>query len=241
MVLFGTGRYLGITDVINTDTQTFYGIWDNVEPITSALSRSDLQEQIFCEAGNPDNEPSCETLDALGNTVQSGGAFVEGDSSFRVSSARTVTYSFTDSAAKRGWYIDLDQNAGERVVGDPLLIGSRILFTSIQPDDDPCLFGGTSWLNILNPITGARPKESFVTCCGEDTDGQLITETTTGFPPSGIEITGIASAPNVMKATDLETGSKFNAYVSTSEGKVEHISIAGGELGRQSWRQLELQ
>ncbi|MCP5423867.1 MAG: hypothetical protein H6970_02170 [Gammaproteobacteria bacterium] len=242
MVLFGTGRYIGTTDITNTDTQTFYGVWDNRETSSTALTRDDLQAQIFCP-GDP-ADPTCQITNADGDLVDSAGEFDTNSKTYRVTSNRSVTYDFDDTTTtdKRGWYLDLTKNAGERVVGDPLLIGARILFTSIQPKEDPCLFGGSSWLNILNPITGQRPKESFVSCCGQATDGALITETTTGFTPSSIEIVGIASAPNVMKATDVEAGSShFNAYVSTSEGSVEHISIAGSELGRQSWRQLGLQ
>jgi type IV pilus assembly protein PilY1 len=241
MILFGTGRYLGASDVTNTASQTFYGVWDDGESVLTALTRSNLQEQIFCEAGNPEDEPSCETLNAEGDTITSAGEFTDGGRTFRVSSARSVNYVFGDATAPRGWFLDLSLNAGERVVGESVVVGGRILFTSIQPNPDECAFGGTSWLNILDPISGARPKESFLRCCGTDTDGQLIKETETGFPPSSVEIVGIASAPNIMKAPDLPEGAKFNAYLSTSEGIVEHVSIAGSELGRQSWRQLEFQ
>ena len=59
MVLFGTGRYLGATDVTNTAQQTFYGIWDDVDgtacpagSTTACFARADLQAQIYCP-GNP--------------------------------------------------------------------------------------------------------------------------------------------------------------------------------------------
>jgi len=44
IVLFGTGQLLEADDKINTDTQTFYGIWDHGEP---NIGRSKLVEQTY--------------------------------------------------------------------------------------------------------------------------------------------------------------------------------------------------
>ncbi len=45
MIYFGTGQYLSIDDVSNTDTQTFYGVWDNGDNKT--LDDDDLQQQTI--------------------------------------------------------------------------------------------------------------------------------------------------------------------------------------------------
>ena len=251
MVLFGTGRYLGVTDVTNTDQQTFYGIWDDVDgsacpagSTTACFTRADLQAQIYCP-GNP-VDPTCQLQVDASTTVTSTGSVSSGGNSYRITSARCVEYGAAGAklcgdparAQQRGWYLDL-KLAGERVVGDPLIIGSRVAFTSILPDPDPCAFGGNSWLNILSAVDGQRLPATFV--AGGSTSGQpttSVTEASTGFAPSSVAITGIASAPNVMRAPDQQ---RSILYVSTSEGTVENYSIVDTEIGRQSWRQLEFQ
>lgn len=50
MVLIGTGRLLGASDVTDTRVQTFFGLWDNNTPITDV--RAQLTEQTFTVEGN---------------------------------------------------------------------------------------------------------------------------------------------------------------------------------------------
>ncbi|MBL8253965.1 MAG: hypothetical protein JNJ76_10215, partial [Candidatus Competibacter sp.] len=233
VILFGTGRYLGATDVTNTDPQTFYGVWDihPDDPATPAttITRANLQQQ---------------TITVTGTT-------------FRVSSANNVCWAgdtCTDSSGNpytgtsQGWYIDLPGltgQAAERVVSDQLLIGPEIVFTSIAPNNDPCEFGGTSWLNILDAVTGKRVDASFVTLSG-GTGNQPITAT-----PVGIQVTEngqtVTAAPTsaqfntIMSApTKMDAAYAINIYATTAEGKVQiaHLSAAG-LAGRLSWRQLE--
>ena len=258
MVLFGTGRYLGATDVTNTDQQTFYGIWDDVDgsacpagSTTACFARADLQPQIYCP-GNP-VDPTCQLQVDANTTVTSTGSISSGGDVYGVTSARCVEYGSSPTtklcgdparAQQRGWYLDL-KLAGERMVGDPLILGSRIVFTSILPDEDPCAFGGSSWLNILSAVDGRRLPETFLTGAG------AVTEAGTGFAPSRVAITGVASSPNVMRSPDQQ---KSVIYVSTSGGNdgggggggnngdnLEKYDVVDTEIGRQSWRQLEFQ
>lgn len=251
MVLLGTGKYLGTTDVTSTSQQTFYGVWDDVDGgsctgistgaiATACFSRANLQQQIFCP-GNP-VDPTCQVVVTTPTgpiTVSSAGSFTSDGKTFRVTSRREVDYEgdpTTGTQPKRGWYIDLKE-AGERVPGDPLIIGSRVVFTSILPDPDPCKFGGTSWVNILDSVTGQRLAASFL---GSGASNVPVTETTTGtatgFAPSSVQIDSIASAPTAMKAPDQQ---RSMIYVSTSEGNIIHLPIVDTEIGRQSWRQVD--
>lgn len=241
MVLVGTGKYLGATDVTSTSQQTFYGVWDDMDAdscigvssgviTTACFDRADLQEQIFCP-GSP-VDPTCQVAGSSG-TVTSAGSFTADGRTFRVTSKREVDYEGdATTLPKRGWYLDLKE-PGERVPGDPLIVGSRVIFTSILPDPDPCKFGGTSWVNILDSVTGKRLSASFLGVNGSPVP---VTETSTGFAPSSVTINSIASAPTAMKAPDLK---KTMIYVSTSEGGVVDLPIVDTEIGRQSWRQVE--
>jgi type IV pilus assembly protein PilY1 len=52
LVLFGTGQYMVDGDKTSTDTQTFYGVWDNGSK--SRLTRSDLVAQAVTDKSTPD-------------------------------------------------------------------------------------------------------------------------------------------------------------------------------------------
>jgi hypothetical protein len=77
MVLFGTGRFLADSDKIRTDTQSFYGVWDNG---AAGLTRSDLVAQSFLLNSASEGRVTVSDLD--------------------------VKYSST-TGRKYGWYIDL--------------------------------------------------------------------------------------------------------------------------------------
>lgn len=77
LVMFGTGKYLELTDPSNNQVQTIYGVWDN----NAVVARSDLIEQ----------------------TVTSGTIVVDGVTKpFRTTSSNDVTY-----PGNKGWYLNL--------------------------------------------------------------------------------------------------------------------------------------
>src|SRR5262249_39000700 len=122
-------------------TQTFYGI---IDPNTAASGivtngRADLTaQQITKEA-----------------TIAIGGRTLP----YRVTTQNTI-------GTTRGWYLDLLSGPpgvpppsgfkGEMSVSDPILRNGRVIFTTLTPTPDPCLFGGTSWLMELDALSGGR-------------------------------------------------------------------------------------
>ena len=50
----------------------------------------------------------------------------------------------------RGWYIDLVQAAGERIVKPDALVAGVVYFTSFQPNSEVCGSGGWSWLYAVD-------------------------------------------------------------------------------------------
>lgn len=231
VILFGTGRYLGTSDVTTTDKQTFYGIWDPDPSATPpTITRANLQQQTIT------------TLPINGQT-------------FRISTATDVCWAgdtCTDSGGNtvtgtsRGWYVDLPGltlQPAERSVSDSIIVGSNVVFTSIAPSDDPCKFGGSSWLNVLDATTGKRASESFVSLSG-GTNGQPITATPIKATVNGESVAPTSLQQDVITSAPTKMDSPFaiNIYTTDSEGKVKvsHLSSAG-LTGRLSWRQLELE
>jgi type IV pilus assembly protein PilY1 len=229
IVLFGTGRYLGVADKTPTQTQTFYGIRDPNTTIagTDRISgRGDLTaQQIIVE----------DTFD-----------FTADDGSTTSASVRVTT---NNAVNNRGWYLDFLQPpvpgtfVGEMQVSDSILRAGRIIFTTVIPDPDPCTVGGTSWLMELDATSGSRLTVSpfdlnrDVAFDGEDFVTITLDDgTTVDVPVSGLESeVGITPKPGILAGPNAEykytPGTTGNIQVT-----VENPGI--NATGRQSWRQI---
>ncbi|MCZ8164821.1 PilC/PilY family type IV pilus protein [Silanimonas sp.] len=131
MVSFGTGRYLTDTDAVAGGTQqlhSFYGVWDR--GTVSGITRDSLrQQQILTQFGTGSN---------LG---------------------RTLTNNRVDYATQNGWYLDLRVGSttpnGERMIGDPRVIGQTITIPTSEPSGDTqCAPGLRSWGYRLDLFSG---------------------------------------------------------------------------------------
>ena len=131
MVSFGTGRYLTDTDAVSGGTpqlQSLYGVWDRGS--ASGITRASLQRQeITAQFGTGAN---------LG---------------------RVLTDNRVNFATQNGWYLDLVVAAGapngERMIGDPRIIGETITIPTSEPSgDDQCAPGLRSWGYRLDLFSG---------------------------------------------------------------------------------------
>jgi type IV pilus assembly protein PilY1 len=66
-----------------------------------------------------------------------------------------------------GWYIDLVEGPGERVVSSSLVVGGYVFFTTFQPDDDPCAAGGIARLYIVGYENGCVPDSPVIDVNGD--------------------------------------------------------------------------
>jgi type IV pilus assembly protein PilY1 len=205
-VFFGTGRYLEAADITNFDKQTWYGIRDEGE-ITGSRSVA-LQERKLTALG---------TLD--GKTVRG----------FEKQSALP--------SGKKGWFVDLltpptGLPQGERMVADPLLLGSTLIAASIIPSSDACDVGGRGFLNAIDAFTGTSVSTPFFDVNG---DGNLDNDK-------------VGSGESQVPVGSVDV----NVAMPTSPTIVESLLVAGGSLGttgsvkvnnpvlktRVSWREL---
>lgn len=216
VIYFGTGKYLELVDNNPTGAtpQTFYGIWDDLSASsTSSLTRASLLQQTVVQ----------ELTTAYGQQV-------------RVTSANAI-----DWDTQRGWFIDLPAG-GERQVSDSVLRSGRIIFTTLIPNNEPCSFGGTSWLMELDVRGGSRLD---ITAFDLNNDQQFdeddfITVTIAGeevqVPVSGVFSTeGILPTPAILQAGGAEY-----KYSSGSTGGIFVTVENPGRFarGRKGWRQL---
>jgi type IV pilus assembly protein PilY1 len=195
MVYFGTGRWFVYGDETDLQVQSLYGLLDDG---TSIAERSDLVRQ----------EINAET------TV--GGKKV-----------RKVTSNGVDLATQRGWYLDLlpptGPAQGERVISTPRRQFGRVFYTTMIPSDDPCKFGGTSWLIELDPMSGAMPTASII-----DLGGEVVA--------------GVMSSVGIVKSFDFLSGEGAVAIGLGSTGTTEAIRlnppVVSPRIGRVSWREI---
>jgi type IV pilus assembly protein PilY1 len=225
MVFFGTGSFIRVDDnvvpviVADREVQSFYGLVDRGQQI---LNRGNLQQQ----------EIITEQI-VNGNRVR-------GVSDNEI------------SLSQQGWYLDLlwptSQGGpgprGERVVSRALIRGDRVIFSTLIPSDDPCDFGGDSYIMELNAFSGAR---LFYAVFDLDGDGRfdendfievIIDGETVRIPASGIAPgVGIIRTPAVISG--IGENRDETKCVAGSSGALVCISEAAAfGAGRQSWQQL---
>jgi type IV pilus assembly protein PilY1 len=138
IVLVATGRYLGMSDIGDTKTQSIYAIKDPLggfsygSGVRSALAQCTIT--LVPDPGDPTR-------------------------SIRQSSCTGGT------PDPDGWFIDLP-DAGERVNVDmKLQLGVLVVATNV-PQSSACLIGGYSYINYFNYQTGAAPSGSMFQSVG---------------------------------------------------------------------------
>ena len=207
-VFFGTGRFMTVGDVATQTVQSMYGLKDGITPITSRATQ--LQQRRIVVAGF------------------SGGSPVRG---FEPASALTP--------GMRGWYIDLvtppsppGTPEGERIVSDAQVIANVLITSSILPSSDPCLPGGSGYINALNAFTGASLGTAFF-----DLDGD-------GIFTDEVLVVGANNIP--IGSVDLRIGMPTLATIigellgvgGSSGGKADVPIDLPTTSGRVSWREV---
>ena len=218
-VFFGTGKYIEQSDVanaagvINTAVQSWYGVRDEGVAITNTNGgRTALQERTFTVAT---------TVTVDGETRE----------------VRGFEQNAALPAAKKGWYVDLlqppsDTALGERMVGDPFMLGSVLVAASIIPSPDPCKAGGTGYLNAIDAFTGTSVATPFFDVDGDGSfDDDMLGSGTDQVPAGSVDL-GIAmpTSPTIVESLVVAGG---------SQGTTGSVPVNNPVLKtRISWREI---
>lgn len=212
VVLIGSGSYFRESDnnLTTPQTQSLYGIFDNLSGVTNTV-RGDLLGQTISH-----------NVDAV--TI-GGVAYPAG--SFRFVSNNPLTN-------QKGWRIDLPSH-GERVVSEATFpsgaVQTRVRFTTLIPNDDPCSAGRSGFLMDINLLSGGHFAESVFDL---NKDGQFNSnDRVAGNIVSGI---GGVTGERVTVIRDADSARDF-LYSGGGE-KIGEGENESGPIGRQSWRQL---
>ncbi len=120
----------------------------------------------------------------------------------------------------KGWFIDLEQMAGERIVEPDALVSGIVYFTTFAPTDEVCRAGGRSFLYAVKFRNGA----------GFDDDDDDGNDTTDGRV---IDLgDGIATKPviDILNEKILVQGSDTRIHVENTLGDLRMLTV-------RSWRQ----
>lgn len=236
IILFGTGKYFEVGDnIVGADppVQSFYGILDD----GTRVEISDRDDENF----------SLQEQEIIYENVVE---FEKPDGQSITWPVRAVSNNPVDYKSQRGWYLDLvspvHDAQGERVVSAPLARSGRIIFTTLIPSDDPCEYGGTSWLMELDSRSGGRLDYSVFDLNLDEAfslddeitimvDGEEIVVPVSGLKPTD---EGILWAPKVL-GDSSDDGLSDTKIFSVSTGEIISVPNKGtGVGGRHSWRQL---
>ena len=181
LIMVGTGKYLEVSDLTNTDIQAVYAIKDTMgaanlggasqatwNPTTDTLP-SDPTKPMFLErkliSVDQLNDPITHT-DSYG--VTSVHRKICAGSTPTVTSSGSppnLTYTCTgvdgttlDYAVHGGWYARLS-DAGERINVDPRIVSGTLIFASNVPAADACTVGGNAWFTAVDAATGLAIEE----------------------------------------------------------------------------------
>ncbi|MCG5523592.1 PQQ-binding-like beta-propeller repeat protein [Ectothiorhodospira haloalkaliphila] len=216
MISFGTGSFMFGSDADDNQVQSLYGVVDTISTSSSAAERSDLvAQEIIYQA-----------------TVGTAG----GPRELRVLSDNEV-----DLSLNRGWILDLDRNAGERVVSNPTTLGrreQRVRFSSLIPDDDLCGTGRGGFFFDLNLRTGGRLERPVFDLDGDrefdDDDLIDVPGEPDPLPPSVISH-GQGESMVELDVPDPDQGFQ---WVCDGQGNCEAVRGDDRIVGRMNWQQL---
>jgi type IV pilus assembly protein PilY1 len=202
MLWFGTGRWFAVDDRTDTTAQTMYGFVDR-----------------FATGGNA-NTAKVARSNLVAQTIN-----LSGSDAGRVT-GNAVTY--TGNSSNDGWYLDLPRG-GERMVGLPLIQSGRLIFSTLIPNDDRCVGGGTSSILAVDPYNGTGLSQRI-----------FLSDPAVDFIGSTVGI--------VRNLVYIGTGSRAYLYAggTTAAGQggstIQYEEIRPtaqtGTRGRASWREI---
>ncbi len=255
MVYFGTGKYFEDSDnnIVGTQTQSFYGIWDECPLV------KDTTGTHSCPATTGIAVAGVQKSSLVAQSILQEIPVPPATSTTRVTSNSTVTY-----PTQKGWYINFvnvnstttpKANDGERIVSASLLRGGRIIFVTLIPvpptttATDPnaiCTVGSASnsWLTELDALTGSRLTTPVLDINGSGlVDSADVVSMTGGgtAPASATKIEGGTQTPVILTSGDREKKALNNQSTGELGNRLKDEPGSGSSntgASRQSWRQL---
>jgi type IV pilus assembly protein PilY1 len=239
IVTFGTGLYLADEDVVSTEPQTIYGIWDYGD-----ISDSTEYVGSFERGSTPPlSNPSLPETVSLLEQTQVDWSTVNGHDLRTLSDNAADWETVTDEDADEnpnpmrhvGWYFDLPFS-GERVMENVLIRDGNLIVISYTPGASMCGAEGKSIVHEMDACTGARltAPQFDINDDGVIDENDLIDVNGDPVPPTAIHGEGRLQPPAILKLGGIET-----KYFSSSYGTIRTLKERASRLGIIYWMELE--
>jgi Tfp pilus tip-associated adhesin PilY1 len=211
-VYFGTGRFDSEADKTNTDQQSFYGVKEPIIEGSDGSRRFDYAEVRYDDLRN-----------VTGIDVYENGIHLDGYSG--------TFWDLADDIEKNnaGWRLNF-YDRGERNLGQAVLAGEIVTFTTFAPSDDICGSGGLSHLYALYYRTGTAYRQSVIGLNYDITSQGDPLVLKRSFLGPGLTIT-----PNIHVGRQRGT----RAFIQTESGSIlEMDQLTPGDVksGKLFWR-----
>jgi type IV pilus assembly protein PilY1 len=185
VVAFGTGRLLDTPDLTNVDKQSVYVLKDSGSAIAASNWRgANMAQRTLTDTGNKNTH------------------------------SYTIGGTGVDLGSQAGWYLDLDQNSGERVNLDPKVVaGTLTVVSNIPSSSSACQIGGTSNVYQLDVCTGAAVAVD--NSAGSSTSGGTTGGTSggTGGGTAGGATGGTSNSTTLIAGHTLSSSSAAVGYI----------------------------
>jgi type IV pilus assembly protein PilY1 len=156
VVIFGTGKLFDKADQATITDQTFYGLWDPTKLATNSTTSP------FAGQTTLRNLLLAQTTSASTTT----GYY------------NVTTTAITDWNTKKGWYLDIKLENGQRSIYPPTIIRDFVLLSSIVPAQSAAFCetsGGSGYNFLLTALSGSQSTEKVLDTDGDgDIDGSDI-------------------------------------------------------------------
>ncbi len=265
MVCFGTGKFLGLDDYSDVQTQTIYGLWDYGDTVFQPVEGWSLDSDneylgIFLSRGEAVRQLSNPYLSEQVQLLRQTATDFEVDSDGVRLTARVLTEEqpvwdtepdfdnpvdqLPDPTNKNvnnaGWYLDLNAYSGERVIGDVILRDGILIAIGFIPEQSHCGSGGESVFMELDAFTGGSigAIQFDINDDGVVDENDLVE----------VEIDGdtVKVPPSGLKLTGLVQPpaiikldeQREKKYMSSSGGGIVEITEKAAKTGIVYWMEL---
>jgi len=145
---------------------------------------------------------------------------------------QTIASVCKDLSTGFGWYIDLVEGPGERVISSALVAGGYVFFATFQPNDDPCAAGGIARLYVVGYENGCVPLEPVIDINGDGVVDE--NDKIGGTIPRSIEI-GYGLPSDIIFDPAEST-----IIIQTSDTTIHvfKVNLGSNKLTVHSWREV---
>ncbi len=220
MITFGTGKLYDDTDNDDTSVQSMYGVWEKTANSTSTpnvLSRTDLVEQVI-------NPTPVETTDGR--------------------SYYALTFNNVNYSQQKGWFIDLMQAAGQRVIYPQTSLKNFVLFSTAVPvsteQSKTCDNEGQGFDWLLPTLMDGAYDKSVILDTNRNGQVGVGDVPSWGFSKKmdgrNSVRTGLGNG-NVGNDSEPRQGASTTVSIDTTDPSSQFGKLPGGSW-RRVWRQL---